>query len=95
MLFISTAQLANSHAEDTVSRWFKHGFLIPVKHLSSVLSSASCLISPLTRPRAVQLHDKKVGVTSATRAIQRTISFTLKGIRSENDESNDSMMRSK
>ena len=95
MLFISTAQLANSHAEDTVSRWFKHGFLIPVKHLSSVLSSASCLISPLTRPRAVQLHDKKVGVTSATRAIQRTISFTLKGIRSENDESNDSMVRSK
>ena len=72
--------------------------MIPVKHLSSVLSSASCLISPLTRSCAVQLHDKKVGVTSATsatRAIQRTIRFTLKGIRSENDESNDSMVRSK
>ena len=98
VLFISTAQLANSHAEDTVSRWFKHGFLIPVKHLSSVLSSASCLISPLTRSCAVQLPDKKVGVTSATsatKAIQRTIRFTLKGIRSENDESNDSMVRSK
>ena len=95
MLFISTAQLANSHAEDTVSRWFKHGFLIPVKHLSSVLSSASCLISPLTRPRAVQLHDKKVGVTRANRAIQRTISFTSKGIQSENAQSNDFMIRSK
>ena len=69
--------------------------MIPVKHLSSVLSSASCLISPLTRPRAVQLHDKKVGVTRANRAIQRTISFTSKGIQSENAQSNDFMIRSK
>jgi hypothetical protein len=96
LYFYCAVLLANSHAENTVPRWFKHAY--DPGHLSSVLSSASCLISPLTRSCAVQLHDKKVGVTSATsatRAIQRTIRFTLKGIRSENDESNDSMMRSK